>query len=217
MSWNPVKDEWDKVKRWLSDRVNNAKRDINKAANSAESGIKSTATKAKRESIGQIEDFAEKSEAGLKHVAIECQETFEHELKDIGERALKEIEEDLKAFAEGVVGELSSLGTGALLSFGHKLLKWASDEVDSEIGISFITLVIHNVDERVESLVRYAQNPPKNRDEILDMVKTLSPEYVYIEVSGHFFTSVLGAKIRIPIPVHTLEEKATEIFGHFGL
>ena len=135
---------------------------------SPEKELKKLIDKAKREAQAAIEDIAEDAKKGLRQVEHNARRglrEFEHEVKDGIEDATEEaVDKVLEAVAAGTVGELL-----------NKLVDLAQAKlITKPVNIELFWFRFNvDVNDKIDALQRWADDPPTSAHEVPDMILEL--------------------------------------------
>ena len=201
MSWNPVNDAWDKVKGWLEDRVKHAKQDINRVVDQAEHA----AHEAERE-VNSVIKQAKNAEKSLERRVKQAEDEVE--------RTLKKLPHEIEELSHQVIDQIKH-DIGALLKheIEDRIVGWLEHALPAATKQRILIFDFHvNIREKVEELRHYLHNPPRTRQEIVDMLATLTDDDV-IEVHPLRIPALpyLGIDPAIPIHVDTLIKNADKL------
>ena len=147
-----------------------------------------------------------------------AKKVLSEDAKKLGEQTLKDIQHGLETAAKGIYAGITSDMFNTFID----LAQYAIPGKLPTIQLGPFEIKVKNLNKRIDELQRMAKNPPTSRDDIIKLIKVLSPDEVIIHVSARAValvvsSNVLGGGFKIAIPVQTLEDKAAEIFAHFGL
>ena len=131
----------------------------------------------------------------------------------------RKIKKKAKRAPQRIKEELTAELMGKVIKMFLKLAKKAVKDKPSKLKLpGGIHVIIENVHSRVDMLHRFAKNPPKNRKEILQLIKLLSPNYAIISESAHVpGLEMAGIGVEIPIDVHALEEMLDKALQRVGV
>lgn len=172
--WNPAREFESllgKAKREVDSSTNWAKGQISKAANDARYSIEQTANKA-RHSVADARDDA---------------------LQDINEgkiEILKGLEGELDNVAKEVIQDALEKISGASFNKAVDIVQTAAPD-SLTITLSFVKIQIDNIKERIDTLQRWADNPPSSKDDIKEVIITLLPTKVSLVIDGQISAVVL--------------------------
>ena len=184
--------------------------DIKNIGNKVEKEINDVANKAKKE----VEKTAKKAgsdiHGGLDWARRQADEKFklvENEVTDLANKAKDEVEEQGKKVIKDVEKELYKIKDG-VLSFAEKALDEVSEAVMSEAFKKYLEMLIKiarlgpdqlnfgveavavsisfsfDVSDDLDILESWIRKPPKNSNDILELVKALAPDSLEIGLSG---------------------------------
>ena len=166
MSFNPISDikkAVSKAEHAVSDLGSKAKHEIEGAAQSARHEVEHVANSAKHE----IEGAAQSARHEVERAGNEVVETFQDRIPDLVKSAL---EEALKAVASGALDKAVDIVQVA-----------APDQFDLKVGP--VSMSVGDVKYRIDTLQRWAHDPPTDKQHIREMIETLAPSSVSVEIA----------------------------------
>ena len=201
MSWNPVNDAWNKVKHWLEDRVNSAKKDINRvvdqaerAAHDAERGVNDVVRQAKN-----AERSLERKVKQAEDQVNSALQKIPHEVEELSHQVIERIKHDIGALLQHEIED--------------RVVHWIEHAVPSATKQRILIFDFRvNIREKVEEIRHYLHNPPRSRQQVVDMLAALTDDDV-IEVHPLRIPGLpyLGMDPAIPIHVDTLIKNADKL------
>ena len=188
MGWNPIKEAEKAAKKVVNKIVDPAAKAAKSLVNKAGDEVRSGVRKAGHEVESGIKRIGHEVESGVKTVGHEVESGVRkagHEVQDAFEDKLPELltdalDEILKAAASGALDKALDVIQVAIPS-----------SVNLKIGP--LGLAIGDINTKIDTLQRWAHRPPTGHGDIREMVETLSPTAVSIELS--FFACIVRCAI----------------------
>lgn len=154
----------------LTNRLNELSREVDKITNIEQRLEQVEKLPAKVEKFADIEG------------KVNDLQKIPNEITDLTKK-IENLPEELKDIAEEAVSTIIKEAQKTLLKKGVKFLKiLAPDSMSLTIG--FFTFTLDGVVDRIRVIESVANNPPASKDELLDVIKKLSPDSVTMSVSG---------------------------------
>ena len=208
------------VKRGINDLGGDVKRSINDAQHSAEGGINKVASDA-RHSFADVQHKAEseitKIAGDAAHAIKNTASQIEDELEDAAKQALEATKDEAIALAQAAMKEISR---GAI----NKVVDAAQVVMPTSVGLSLgpIKLSIGDMTGRIDTLQRWASNPPSSKDDIRQIIIEVAPTSVSINLSfslAFLFVQSDSLKLGVTATYNTKDflDKMDEILGRFGI
>lgn len=149
------------------------KNEIGQLGHTAELNFKSVAHAAE----GDFSKLVHSAEGGFKQLAKETETAFTDTLPKLVEAALNELLKEL---------------SGKLLNQIIDIIQIAvPDEMEIQIGP--VTFALDDVNDRIDTLQKWAKNPP-GKDDVKEMIITIAPSKVSIVVSAEMAALVVTSK-----------------------
>ena len=214
MSWDPVKD----AKKWFNRVKNEGENAFNRVKKEGEHAFNSVRREGQN-CVGMLRDIgkqvSQEIESGAKSVGREVENgvrTAGREVEDAFEKKLPELLED--ALEE----MLKAVASGALDKALDIIQVAAPTSVDLKVGP--VGLSIGDITNKIDTLQRWAHNPPTGHGDIREMIETLSPTAVSVEISVSLALLVVQSdslELGITLNYETADflNKIEEITGKF--
>ena len=177
MSWNPIGDikkAVSKAEHAVGDLGKKAIHDVEGIANKAKHEVEGVANNAKHE----VEGLANTA----KHEIQKVEQEAKHGVETAGHEVVKTFEERIPTLVEDAIDQaLKAVASGALNKAVDIIQIAAPDEFDLKVGP--VGLSIGDVKTRIDTLQRWATDPPTDKSHIREMIETLAPTSVSVEIA----------------------------------
>lgn len=167
---NPFKSLEKKIKRSIEKLGGDIKWQINKLGDDVKGGVKWTGEQAEK----HLKEAGAHAESTLRSTF----EELEDELEEAGEQAFELAKKEATEAAQAAMKEISK---GALNKAVDTIQIVAPTSIDLKLGP--IGLSIGNLTERVDTLQKWASNPPSGREHVRAIIEEVAPTSVSIELS----------------------------------
>ena len=166
----------------------------------------------KDEAVGQINHVKDQANSELNHIKDTAtgelnhiKDTIVNEIQHLAEQAKNDIENVSKTALQNAENALKNAISHVSLELFEKALKDASDFIkkypilpsDLQLQVSVLTLDIGDLDQKVEDIHDACDKGLKNKQDILDFVKAISPSSLQVSISGEILTDVISAGVSI--------------------
>ena len=188
-----TKNEFSKIERALRDVGEDVKVELRKLGADCRNGVRAMGR--------EVED-------GLRKSANEIKDGFEKELPALAEAAAR----------DAVAAIMAEAAKGTFTKAVDVAQVLAPDTMGIKIGP--VGMTIGNVKDRIDTLQRWANNPPRSKADIKECIITLAPTSVSVEVDVQFALLVVSSdalEVGFSAEWETASfiEKFDDIIAHF--
>lgn len=201
MGWNPFNSAKKKFEGLVKDLTKKAIRQIEDAAKDASRGvtrqaedkIKGTYIELEKTQRGVFEKIKKAGKSAEKDL-VKTSGKLKGELKTVG----SDIQDNLRTFesnAEKIVKTtLEGMLKAVVSESFKKYVDWLQVFMPSKAGIRIgpVAFEYESLTERVDYLQTLAENPPTNKEGIIQLITTLTPTSVTVSASANFSAVVVN-------------------------
>ena len=217
---NPFKEMEKKIKRGIDSLGNDIKRGINNLGNDVKNGVNKVGNDV-RNGVQQAGNEVERELKGVAHRAeSELKSTFnelEDELEETAEKIFEAAKDEALSLAQAAMKEISRGAINKVVDAAQVVLPTSVDLSLGPIGLN-----IGDMTGRIDTLQKWASNPPSSRNDIRQIITEVAPTSVSINLNfslAFLFVQSDSLEFGVTASYETEDflNKMDEILGRFGI